>query len=205
MGHGQPARWDPAGRVKPCQQGPDDREDERGFRGRIEDEHAALARAPACRESHVLAEDRDGLGASGGQRLLDRGEGEPPVGEDVVDRGHHVALRHHREAGQVGGLDIGDIGAGQALAVEGRVRRRVREQPAQAVTLGGLDPVGAPGQAFQVLRYPGEDLGLEVGAEAPPAGVRSGRCGHRSPGGSGRPAGPAGAGWMRWSAGCPAG
>jgi hypothetical protein len=30
---------------------------------------------PPCRKSHVPAEDRDGLGAGGGQRLLDRGEG----------------------------------------------------------------------------------------------------------------------------------
>ena len=164
--------------MKPGQQGPDDREDERGFRGRFEDEHTALARAPACRKSHIPVEHRDGLGAGDGQRLLDRGEGEPPVGEDVIDRGHHVALRHHRQAGQAGGLDIGDIGAGQALAVEGRVRRRVREQPAQAVTLGGLDPLVAPGHALQVLRDPGEKLGLEVGAEAPPAGVRSGCCDH---------------------------
>jgi hypothetical protein len=164
--------------VKPGQQGPDDREDERGFRGRIEDEHAAPAGAPARRQSHVPAEDRDGLAAGGGQRLLDRGDAEPPVGEDVVDRGHHVRLGHHRQAGQVAGLDAGHVGAGQALAVEGRVRHRVREQPAQAHALGGLDPLGAPGQALQVLRYQAEDLGLEVGAEAPPAGVRSGCCDH---------------------------
>jgi hypothetical protein len=190
-GHGQSARWGAAGCVEPGQQGPDDREDELGFRGRIEDEYAALAGAPARRKGQVPAEDRDGLATGGGQRPLDRAEGEPPVGEDVVDRGHHVRLGHHRQAGQVGGLDIGDGRPGQAPAVEGRVRHRVREQPAQPVALGGLDLFGAPRQALQVLRSPGENPGLEVGAEAYPAGLRSGRCGHRFPRGSG-PASQAG-------------
>ena len=57
-------------------------------------------------------EHRDRLGAGDGQRLLNRGEAEPPVGEDVVDRGHHVRLGHHRQAGQAIGLDTGDVDAG---------------------------------------------------------------------------------------------
>jgi hypothetical protein len=52
-----------------------------------------------------MAEDWDGFGAGGRHGLLDQSFIQPSVGEDIVERFHHLVLGHDRQALEVSQLE----------------------------------------------------------------------------------------------------
>jgi hypothetical protein len=127
-----------------------------------------------------VAEDGNRLGVGGGKGLIDQVAGEPPVGEHLRQRRHHVGLGHHRQAGQVGRLQPVEVDPGQAPAVEGRMGDGVGQQAAQPVLPGSLELLGVPAQPLQVLGNPGEQCRLELSAQPLPTALLGGR-GHWIP------------------------
>jgi hypothetical protein len=169
----QPAGWRAAERLQPGHQRPRQRREESGDRRPIEDEHPALARAASRRHGDVFTADGDWLRSGGGEGIVDQASVEPPVGEDLVELRHHLGLGHHRQARQIGETDAVDVDSGQTSTVEGRVLGGVREQPAEAVPLRGLDAAGTPPEPLDVLWDVGEHVCLDGGPEPlPAAGVR---------------------------------
>jgi hypothetical protein len=59
------------------------------------------------------------LGAGGGQRRLDISTSKTAVGEDIVERVHHLGLCHHGQRRQIGRVDCRQVDVGEAAPVEG--------------------------------------------------------------------------------------
>jgi hypothetical protein len=148
--YGQPVGWWAAERLQPGHQRPRQRREESGDSGPIEDEHPTLTRAAARRHGDVVTVDGNWLRSGGSEGLVDQAAVEPSVGEDVVELRHHLGLGHHRQARQIGRIDAIDVHA-QTPTVEGRVLGGMREQPAEAVPLRGLDAGGAPPEPLDVF------------------------------------------------------
>src|SRR5262245_44394542 len=107
-----------AERLEAAHQRPGQRGEEAHQRRPVEDEHTALARAAARRHGQIAVEDRHGLGSGRRQCPFDEAAVEPAVGEDVVERRHHVRLGHDRQGGEVGRLDGRHVDARQTTTVE---------------------------------------------------------------------------------------
>ena len=143
-------------------------------------EDAALARAPARCEAHVLVEQEARCVRRRGQVRVDRGERHASVGHHLVEARHHLGLRHHRECAQVVGLDPVEVDPTQSPRVERRPRHSVGEQRAHALALQVPEPVAVAPDALDA----GGQLRVHLGPDALSQGVE-GR-GHRHRSSSGR-------------------
>jgi hypothetical protein len=123
--------------------------------------------------------------------LLRSRPGEPPVGRQLIEAGHHLLLAHHRQAGQIGGLETPRVDARQAPGMKRGALDRAGQQRAQPLALVGGQPFGVPGQALHVVWQPGGERLAVARAERVQAGI--GGRGHvgllapfgQSPGGAG--------------------
>ena len=73
------------------------------------------------RQTHVLPQEQARFLYRGGEVVLDHVTVEAAVGHQLVEVRHHVGLRHHWKAAEIGELDAVRIQA----AEPGRVKRRV--------------------------------------------------------------------------------
>ena len=91
--------------------------------------------------------------------MLGQPAAEPVVGEDVVELGHHRGLGHHRQPGQVPGLEPAQIQPGQAAGVERGILGRIRQQHSQPLPLMGGQASRVPAKSRGVLGKTPRQLG----------------------------------------------
>jgi hypothetical protein len=96
--------------------------------------------------------------------------GQPPVGNHVVEAGHHLRLRHRRQAGQVGQLEPVRVDVPEAPGVEPGASDRLGQQRSQAVGLVGGQLASVPVQPLQLGSQAGAELGLRAGLQIGQAG-----------------------------------
>jgi hypothetical protein len=87
----------------------------------------------------------------GGQVLLGQGAAQPAVGDDVIELGHHLSLGHHRQPGQVPGVEPAQIQPAQAAGVERGILGRIRQQHSQPRPLMAGQVSGVPAKSRGVL------------------------------------------------------
>ena len=85
---------------------------------------------------------------------LDDGASEAVVGDDLVEAGHHVGLRHHRQVGEILDLEPVRVDAAQPPGMEGRAPGGVAEQRAQPLPLVAGELVATPPEPGDVLVHP---------------------------------------------------
>ena len=86
------------------------------------------------------------------QLLLGPGARHAAVGEQLVEARHHLLLGHHRQLGQLAGLEPPGVDPGQAPGVErGTLQRACQQRPQLLALVVGQLP-GIPAQPADVLR-----------------------------------------------------
>jgi hypothetical protein len=78
--------------------------------------------------------------------------GDPPVGGQLVEAGHHLLLAHHRQAGQILEFETPRVDAGQAPGMKRGALDRAGQQRTQPLALVGGQSPGVPGQAPDMAR-----------------------------------------------------
>ena len=102
----------------------------------------------------------------GAQVVFHPAEGQPPVGDHLIEAGHHLRLGHDRKPGKIGQLKPGRVNVRQPAGVERGALDRPGQHRPQPLGLVGGEPARVPAQPRQLGHQAGAVFGFHPGLQA---------------------------------------
>src|SRR5262249_11014273 len=117
------------------------------------DEHTPHTTRPARRQGMELVEEIS-IRRQGAEVGVDAMEREAPIGDDLIEMRHEVALRHDGQLAKPILIDGIDVDGRQPVSMPRRVCARHPEQLTEAQVAFGEQSIRGPGEAIEMLGEP---------------------------------------------------